>query len=175
MLKRIKNQKACLGNSRGFTLLELLVVIGVIGIITVAVLATLNPVEQIRRARDTRRSADATELLNAIERYYAANDAAWPWTTNPTGSCPQFTGAPTGYDCLVTAQTPVNMQLLISSNELKASFANRNVNEYYVTLDVPTQTVRVCYDPEAQVNNARATFNITGGTTAPTGYICIPA
>jgi prepilin-type N-terminal cleavage/methylation domain-containing protein len=39
--------------TRGFTLVELLIVIAVIGILAIAVLAALDPIEQLKKSRDT--------------------------------------------------------------------------------------------------------------------------
>lgn len=69
----------------GFTMIELLVVIAIIGILAVAVIGTINPVEQINRGRDTRTRADAGELVNAVERYFAINEE-YPWNVTVTGT-----------------------------------------------------------------------------------------
>jgi len=64
--------------SKGFTLVELLIVIALIAILSVAVLATINPIEQANKAKDSTMQNDAAEVLNAYERYYAAQ-ASYPW------------------------------------------------------------------------------------------------
>ena len=58
---------------KGFTLIELLVVITLIGILAVAVLSALNPIEQINKARDAGKRADSSQLLEALDRYFASN------------------------------------------------------------------------------------------------------
>ena len=68
----------------GFTLIELLVVITLIGILAVAVLSALNPIEQINKARDAGKRADASQLLTALDRYFASNEE-FPWN-NFTGN-----------------------------------------------------------------------------------------
>ena len=71
--------------TKGFTLVELLIVIALISILAVAVLATINPIEQSNKARDARVLNDAAEVMNAIERYYASSQR-YPWevfTVNP--------------------------------------------------------------------------------------------
>lgn len=70
----------------GFTLIELLIVITVIGVLVVAVLSALNPIEQVNKARDAGRRADSSQILGAIERYYAATQQ-YPWNkgTFPVG------------------------------------------------------------------------------------------
>src|SRR3990167_6661920 len=71
----------------GFTLVELLIVIGLLGAIALIVIAAINPIEQANRARDARFKADASQLLSAIERYYASH-SKFPWEDCGGGSCP---------------------------------------------------------------------------------------
>ncbi|MCX6726094.1 MAG: type II secretion system protein [Candidatus Shapirobacteria bacterium] len=77
---RLKPQAEALRNvvTKGFTMIELLIVIAVLGILAVAVLATINPIEQINRGRDTGSRSDAEQLLSAIDRYNATQ-GIWPW------------------------------------------------------------------------------------------------
>jgi len=63
---------------KGFTLIELLVVITLIGILAIAVLSALNPIEQINKARDARKRADSSQVLKAVDRYFASNEK-FPW------------------------------------------------------------------------------------------------
>lgn len=72
----IQNSKT----SKGFTLLELLIVLAIIAILAAILIAILNPVEIFRRARDTQRIADLRNLNNAIQRYLI--DIAPPDLTN---------------------------------------------------------------------------------------------
>ncbi len=64
--------------SKGFTMIELLIVIAVLGILAVAVLSAINPIEQINRSRDTGSRSDAEQLLSAIDRFYASQ-GFYPW------------------------------------------------------------------------------------------------
>src|SRR5688572_7858182 len=73
--------------SRGFTLVELLIVIGLLGAIALIVIAAINPIEQANRARDARFKADGSQLISAIERYYASH-SRFPWEDCGSGSCP---------------------------------------------------------------------------------------
>ncbi len=63
---------------KGFTLIELLVVITLIGILAVAVLSAINPIEQINKAKDAGKRADASQLISALDRYFASN-LKFPW------------------------------------------------------------------------------------------------
>lgn len=53
---------------RGFTIVELIVVIGIISLI--ATMTTITYLQSQREARDSRRNADMTTLINALEKYY---------------------------------------------------------------------------------------------------------
>jgi prepilin-type N-terminal cleavage/methylation domain-containing protein len=59
-----------LPNSKGFTLVELLIVMAVVAILAVGVLVGINPIEQINKAKDTSANKMASQLLSAFQRYY---------------------------------------------------------------------------------------------------------
>lgn len=56
-----------LRNSRGFTLVELLIVIAIIAIIASVVFVALDPLKRFRDARDSSRWRDISAVLNAIK------------------------------------------------------------------------------------------------------------
>ena len=66
-------------NSKGFTIVELLIVIVVIGILAALVLNSFRGVQE--RARDTERRTDTNSVATQLEVYYTDN-----------GGYPQFTG-----------------------------------------------------------------------------------
>lgn len=157
--------------SRGFTLIEMLIVIAVIGILAVAVLSAINPVEQMRKARDTRRRSAAAELLNALERYYATHEE-YPEDYSGgvvDGSVCDSTGAQVTSDLLAT---------LINNDELKAEFSNRIEDPrtaVYGSIDYGSgsELAYVCYQVESAANIDRYTgeTNFCDGTT---DYVCLP-
>jgi histone acetyltransferase (RNA polymerase elongator complex component) len=59
----------------------ILLPIALLGILVVAVLAAINPGEQIARAKEVSLRNTANELVRAVERYYAVNQA-YPWGGN---------------------------------------------------------------------------------------------
>lgn len=165
-------------NKNGFTLVELLIVIALIAILSVAVLATINPIEQANKANDSTVQNDAAEVMNAYERYYA-NAQKYPWMTFTdrntisvddarvyTSTQPGFgicyadntTEASDGTgDCKTSGS---DLGVLISTDELKASFAGKNefksINEvdrlWAVKMPSSSGGVYVCYIPKSKAS-----------------------
>lgn len=59
--------------NNGFTLIELIVVIGILSILAVGSIVALNPLEQFKKANDSRRKADLSQIQKAVETYYQDN------------------------------------------------------------------------------------------------------
>jgi len=62
---------------------ELLIVIALLGVIATIVIAAINPIEQANRASDAGMKADASQLVSAIQRYYATH-STFPWNDGGT-------------------------------------------------------------------------------------------
>jgi prepilin-type N-terminal cleavage/methylation domain-containing protein len=123
--------------SSGFTLVELLIVMGLLGAIAMIVIAAINPIEQANRARDTRFKADGSQLISAIDRYFAVR-IEFPWVT--TGSVSDNDAAygfisagdqgvgVCGTDCTADG-------VLITNDELKSEFRNRDFIQNHTSTD----------------------------------------
>lgn len=70
----------------GFTLIELLVVIGILAILLAITLIAINPNKHFQDTRNTQRSSNVSEILNAIYEYESANNG------NAPGSLANVTG-----------------------------------------------------------------------------------
>lgn len=75
MMKTLKNK---VKSSRGFTLVELLVVIAIIAILSVTAYVALGG--QTGKARDARRQQDLASIQSAVELYGIENSSQYPET-----------------------------------------------------------------------------------------------
>lgn len=70
--------------SRGFTLIEILVVIGIIAVLAAIVIIAINPARQFAQARNTQRTSDVAAISNALGQYMADNRGALPSVLDTT-------------------------------------------------------------------------------------------
>lgn len=183
----------------GFTLVELLIVIALLAIIALIVIAAINPIEQANRARDTGLKSDASQMVSAMDRYFASR-YEYPWVSQVTGSTNDdafgFVTA-ADYRVGICAENPAATTdcaqdgLLITTNELKTEFRNRNFIDAYIDSagSVMEQdyimmgkvqnsdSVYACYVPLANSNRQRAcdeglTYTLDVATGARTAYTC---
>ncbi len=171
---------------KGFTLVELLIVIALIGVLAVAVLAAINPLEQLNRARDTGMESDASQLLAAIDRYYASHEE-FPWVAvgevaNNDASYGFVSAKAQGVGVCGAACTTDGV--LLEALELKSEFRSRR----FITAEDSASTellyigkatgasssVYACWVPRSRSNRGKATKTLTlGSPTLGTADDCL--
>ncbi len=62
-----------INKSKGFTLIEILVVIGIIAVLATIVIIAINPARQFAQARNTQRMSNLNTILNGIGQNMADN------------------------------------------------------------------------------------------------------
>ena len=95
--------------TKGFTLLEVLLVIAIIGILAAIVIVALNPNKQLADARNAQRKSDVNTLLNAVYQY-DIDTSAMPDTisTTSTGICRYGAGP-----CVTASSTLTDLSVLV--------------------------------------------------------------
>ncbi len=190
ILSKVRN---LITSSKGFTIIELLIVIAILGILATAVLSAINPVEQINRSRDTGTQSDAEQLLSAVQRFNASQ-GYFPWQTG-AGDAVVGTGwtkvanaavAPNGWTLDNAASAPAanpavagnNVLDVLGSSAVNAS--NELLNAYITRISAPTanpiyvynggqpgNSTYVCFKPKSQQFEKNAT---TRCATPPADY-----
>lgn len=66
--------------SRGFTLIELIVVVGIIGIVATIIIVAVNPARQFAKSRNAQRQSDTRAIREALIQYSSSNNGILPAT-----------------------------------------------------------------------------------------------
>ncbi len=150
--------------TKGFTLIEILLVIGVIGILAGIVIMAINPARQLAQARNIGRRSDVKQILSAIQQYRIDNRGNLPTGldstlrmigTSSSGclvSCSGGSGPQTSISVRVNASNndaeevgPPNGYMYNSSSDLElttdASRGNQYVGMRFTSVAIPQAVV----------------------------------
>ncbi|HLB32350.1 MAG TPA: prepilin-type N-terminal cleavage/methylation domain-containing protein [Patescibacteria group bacterium] len=72
--------------SKGFTLLEILLVIAIIAILAAIVIIAINPGKQLAESRNAERSSEVNTILNAVYQYSVDNSGTVPGNPSATAT-----------------------------------------------------------------------------------------
>lgn len=130
-----------IAKTRGFTLIEILVVIGIIAVLAAIVIIAINPARQFAQARNTQRVSNIDTILNAIGQNVADNKGILTGcgtitasTTIGTGSGNVDLGVST---CLVPKYIP-------SSIPVDPTNGTAADTKYEISFDANTGRYMVC-------------------------------
>lgn len=147
--------------SRGFTLIEILIVIGIIAILAAIVIVAINPAKQFAQARNTQRESNVNTILNAIGQRIADNKGVFAGTyvinsvtytcnalpTGSTGVVIKDTGSADIADCLYPTYIPAGLP--VDPSVTGAHWTDKNdYNTGYTVVASTTGRITVCA-PEA--------------------------
>lgn len=95
--------------TRGFTLIEILLVMGIIAILAAVVIVAINPARQFAQARNSQRTSNVFSILNAISQNMADNGGVFTCAAGPIPQTPSLIRSSGGYDiynCIVPTYLP---------------------------------------------------------------------
>ncbi|MEK7559174.1 MAG: type II secretion system protein [Patescibacteria group bacterium] len=149
-----------LKSSKGFTLVELILVIAVLSIMAVVLINLTNPVEQIRKANDARRKSDLAQIQKTLEAYLNDNGrypgSSADYKISPAGTDVNWGTTWTAYKTAIPSDPSSSRYYVYYSNSIGQSYW------LYTSLERGGKDPQACYSSGAVCANA-GTANC-GGT-----------
>lgn len=152
LLSRTKQQ--------GFTLIELLVVIGILAILLAITLIAINPNKHFQDSRNTQRSSNVSEILNAIYEYESANNGNQPASVSglslvmPLGKAPTQSATSTTFASSQVTYTGLTGNTVTSGNVLVTGCSDTADNGTFAVASGDATTI--------VVSNASGVASATG-------------
>lgn len=86
-MKKLSSLISHLSSSKGFTLIELIIVIGILSVLSTVLIATLNPMAQFQKSNDAKRKSDLGQIQKVLEQYYQDNTGKYPRSSTISDTC----------------------------------------------------------------------------------------
>jgi prepilin-type N-terminal cleavage/methylation domain-containing protein len=151
--------------SKGFTLLEILLVIAAIGILAAIVLVAINPNRQLAQVRDAQRRSDINTIYKALEQYLIDN-GSYPNSVNTNFKEICNTGNKTTTDTLnptTLCDNKADLRVLVPTY-LAAMPSDPSGGEYRVGINVVNN--RIALSAASSELGQRIIINILAWTPA---------
>lgn len=129
-----------INKTKGFTLIEILVVIGIIAVLATIVIIAINPARQFAQARNTQRTSHVNSILNAIGQRIADNKGIFEDTGGipcPDLAAASSTPAANLSGCLVSkylTAIPADPKIISGLGDYKISVATTS----RITVEAPS-------------------------------------
>jgi type IV pilus assembly protein PilA len=137
-------------HTRGFTLLEILLVVGIIAILAGIVILAINPTKQLGDARNAQRRSDVLTILNAVYQYAIDHNGNISNIQNNGHSLdegiPEDCNPWNGTDALLLSNKLIGTNLTyLTAIPTDPSAVDKEIeSEYYVFSDPATKRITVC-------------------------------
>lgn len=112
-----------MNKTKGFTLIELVIVVAIIGIIAAAVLTSINPFENQKISRDTIRVSQLSSIAQALELYFSENKT---YPSSPSSNLITTLGK---YNSKLTLSDPSGCGIVYTFNSSTNSFTLVSISE----------------------------------------------
>jgi prepilin-type N-terminal cleavage/methylation domain-containing protein len=148
--------------SKGFTIVELLIVIVVIGILATLVIVTFTGIQQ--KARNSQRQTDINAMDSHIEAYYAStgNYPTYAQLSSATWRASNMKG--------LDAEALVDAKGAALTHNLTGATANTYAYNYYATEGGTTECTAAGQADDTACDTFVLTANLEGGTQ-PNSYV----
>ncbi|MFA6446567.1 MAG: prepilin-type N-terminal cleavage/methylation domain-containing protein [Candidatus Paceibacterota bacterium] len=148
--------------TRGFTLLEVLLVVAIIAILAGIVIVAINPTKQLGDARNAQRKSDVATILSAVYQY----------SMDHNGRLPGARITAIGSSC--TSPVTLVNEICKAVNDACVSTDTAIDLDYYLASTTQPYLSAIPHDPSVSDYTANGTNYFIGTTTGNRITVCAP-